>query len=83
MKELKMADSSCHVMIMAGKIYIIQTIITKFFQTIANNQCVNMGVNQLHNSTVIFCSSPPVTNILNSINRLELNCFLIKISSTF
>lgn len=83
MKELKMADSSCHVMIMAGKIYTIQTIITKFFQTIANNQCVNMGVNQLHNSTVIFCSSPPVTNILNSINRLELNCFLIKISSTF
>lgn len=73
MKELKMADSSCHVMIMAGKIYTIQTIITKFFQTIANNQCVNMGVNQLHNSTVIFCSSPPVTNILNSINRLELN----------
>lgn len=83
MKELKMADSSCHVMIMAGKIYTIQTIITKFFQTIANNQCVSMGVNQLHNSTVIFCSSPPVTNILNSINRLELNCFLIKISSTF
>lgn len=83
MKELKMADSSCHVMIMAGKIYTIQTIITKFFQTIANNQCVNMGVNQLHNSTVIFCTSPPVTNILNSINRLELNCFLIKISSTF
>lgn len=73
MKELKMADSSCHVMIMAGKIYTIQTIITKFFQTIANNQCVNMGVNQLHNSTVIFCSSPSVTNVLNSINRLELN----------
>lgn len=73
MKELKMADSSSHVLIMAGKIYIPQTIITKFFQTIANNQCVNMGVNQLHNSTVIFCSSPPVTNILNSINRLELN----------
>lgn len=73
MKELKMADSSCHVMIMAGKIYTIQTIITKFFQTIANNQCVNMGVNQLHNSTVIFCSSPPVNKILNSINRLELN----------
>lgn len=73
MKELKMADSSSHVLIMAGKIYTPQTIITKFFQTIANNQCVNMGVNQLHNSIVIFCSSPPVTNILNSINRLELN----------
>lgn len=59
MKELKMADSSSHVLIMAGKIYIPQTIITKFFQTIANNQCVNMGVNQLHNSShiLLFTSS--------------------------
>lgn len=73
MKELKMADSSSHVLIMAGKIYTPQTIITNFFQTIANNQCVNKGVNQLHNSTVIFCSSPPVNKVLNSINRLELN----------